>query len=61
MKMKPIRIIVVESTTRPGGLSIRAKEGDATATPIFKALNASGAKPGDVLELRPVMPEGEEG
>ena len=50
--MKPIRIVVVESTMRPGELSIRAKEGDATATPIFRALNASGAKVGDVLELR---------
>ena|SRR6185312_5276760 len=61
MKMKPIRMIVVESTTRPGELSIRAKEGDPTATPIFKALNVSGAKAGDVLELCPAMgPSGHE-
>jgi ribosomal protein S28E/S33 len=47
-------MIVVASTTRPGELSIRAKQGDATATAIFRALNVSGAKVGDVLELRQV-------
>ena len=50
--MKPIRVVVVESTTRPGRLSLRAKLGDPTATPWLLALTESGAKPGDVLELR---------
>ena len=52
--MKPIRMVVIESTSRPGRLSLRAKIGDATATAIFVALTESGAKPGDVLELRQV-------
>lgn len=52
--MKPIRMIVTASKMRPGQLSIRAKEGDKTATAIFVALTASGAKVGDVLELRRV-------
>lgn len=51
-RMKPIRLVVVKSTTRPGQLSLRAKEGDATATDWLRTLTASGAKPGDVVELR---------
>jgi hypothetical protein len=50
--VRPIPVLVIESTTRPGELSIRAKEGDATATPVFLALNVCGAQPGDWMELR---------
>lgn len=50
--MKPIRLVVVNSKSRPGLLSVRVKPDDATATPFYLALTDSGAKPGDVLELR---------
>jgi hypothetical protein len=52
--MKPVRVRVVNSTTRRGMLSIRFKPGDPTATRIYEALTASGAQPGDILELRAV-------
>ncbi len=50
--MKPIRLVVVRSTTRPDMLSIRVNPRDATATAFYRALTASGAKVGDVLEVR---------
>lgn len=50
--MKPIFLKVVESTTRPGMLSIRMDSNDPTATPFYKALTASGAKVGDTLVVQ---------
>lgn len=50
--MKSFRLHVVESTRHPGQLSLRVNVGDRTATPFYAALTNSGAKVGDVVELR---------
>lgn len=50
--MKPITLHVVPSRSLPGQLSLRYKPDDATATSLYAALTESGAKPGDVVELR---------
>ena len=44
--------MVVRSTSRPDMLSIRVHAEDRSATPFNRALTESGAKPGDVVELR---------
>jgi hypothetical protein len=51
--VKPLRLHVVQSRSRPDQLSIRVKTEDRTASPFYEALTASGAEIGDVLELRP--------
>lgn len=51
-RMKPIRVVVVQSLSRPDLLSIRMAGEDLSATPFNRALTESGAKVGDVLELR---------
>lgn len=50
--MKTIRLYVVHSLSRPGMLSIRADPDDRSATKFYQLLNESGAKVGDVLELK---------
>lgn len=48
-----IRLFIVESTTRPGMLSVRVNLGDTTATPFYRAITAAFTL-GDVLEVRRV-------
>lgn len=49
--MKPLRAVVIQSTTRPGMLSMRLNEDDATGTSLLRALAEAGFRPGDVVEL----------
>lgn len=53
---KPLRLVIVESSSEPGFLSVRMADGDgALSTIAFKAaLVVAGYEPGDVVELHKV-------
>jgi hypothetical protein len=46
-----LELHVVESTNRHGQLSLRISPESETWTPVFRAMNALGFQPGDVVRL----------
>lgn len=46
-----LELHVVESTNRPGQLSLRISPESVSWTPVFRAMNAMGFEPGDVVRL----------
>jgi len=52
--MPSLELHVVESTNRPGQLSLRLYADDDTWWPVFLAMNAAGFRAGDVVRLMAV-------
>jgi hypothetical protein len=46
-----LELHVIESTNRPGQLSLRISPESETWSPVFRAMNALGFQPGDVVRL----------
>lgn len=53
-----IRGFIVESTSRPGTISIRLNRNDPTVTPLFRLLTEAGFKPGDAFVIRKEVDDG---